>query len=181
MSSIIKDSAKLIASEYNNGQFKPLLEDDLLGRVYYHCLLNNYDSLAENIFLKANILHNIKHLNRQNKYDLVIGKNEGNKFVIPEIIVEFKVFMKAFSPSQLSKRRDGVIKDIEKLNLVHKHFDNVKLFIFCFDEISWLTGYNLNDSKNRLESFISFRNSSNENLKIIGLRCINKKAEYFEY
>ena len=172
----LKQAFSYVKIEYKENSFNPILEDDVIARIYYH-LLNNNEELKAKIFIKTRVLLNIPHLNTRNKYDLVIGKriSELNKvYVEPELVSEFKIFPIGFSPQQRSKRRYHPNQDITKLSEIEIHYRKIDLSFCFFDAIGWLNGFNQGDSLTRLEKLINFRNSINSSIRIIGILAKDK-------
>jgi hypothetical protein len=129
--------------------FQPILEDDFLGRIYYHFLVKNTNARYK-IYLKTRILSDPKR-----KYDLVIGNKTPEEptkkdrvYVKPELIAEFKIYPHGFTSAQLSKRRKGALEDIEKLGNLEIIGEKV---ICLFDQRGWLRGRNKNSYSLRIE------------------------------
>lgn len=169
----LKQAFNCIRIEYKENSFNPILEDDVIARIYYH-LLNNNKELKAKIFIKTRI----RFLDPHNKFDLVIGKriSELNKvYVEPKLVSEFKIFPIGFNSNQLSRRRHQPKEDITKLSEIGKHYKKIDLSFCFFDAIRWLNGRNLGDSLTRFRKLIDFRNSTNSAIRIIGILAEDKK------
>lgn len=163
----LKRAFELIEAEYKENSFSPIVEDDIVARIYYH-LLNNNIALKNKIFMKTRICGFDPH----RKYDLVIGKRVSQLdkvSVEPKLVSEFKIFVIGFDRNQLSKRRHQSIEDIKKLSEIGKHYKKSDLIFCFFDAIGWLNGCNRADSEARLRKLIKFRNKVNSSIRIIGI------------
>lgn len=177
MYSKLKNALKSLNQEYKTGLFDPILEDDVVTRIY-HRILSNNGSLRTKVFVKTRILLNIPELRPNNKYDLVIGKRKSDRnkvWVEPKLVSEFKVFPVGFGPQQLSRRRNHAIEDIKKLDEISRYCKKqVKLVLCLFDSIGWLKGFNRGDNITRLQKLVNFRNRTNRSIKIIGVLATDK-------
>jgi|GEM_PF-2705494 len=175
-----------IKDDYKSNRFIPILEDDFVSRFYYYWLKDEFDIYTNKIFVKTRILHNIPELKKRNKYDIVIGNRNIDRtrvYVIPEAVLEFKIFPQGFTASQLSKRRDEVIDDIKKLHAVNMHYKkDVQLFICIFDAFGWLQRYNFNENVTRLEKFCIVKEVLDPKINIVGVSAKDKQnALVFNY
>lgn len=165
-----------IRKELEASKFKLILEADFVSRVYYHLLLKNYERLNNKIYIDTRLREDVFSNNHANKhFDLVIGQygiSHSKVYVEdPKLIAEFKVFPEGFSSQQLSKRRDQVKDDIDKLDELYQIYgDKCKLCICLLDDRKWLNGYNRGETTSRIEGFIRHRDNRNKNIFILVIR-----------
>ena len=165
-----------IKEELETSKFKLILESDFLSRTYYHLLLKYYAELSSSLFVDTRLKENVLAKTKANKhFDLVVGEygtQDSKTFVqSPKLIAEFKVFPVGFSAQQLSKRRNHVKKDIDKLHKQYKIYKEACTYCICLlDDRGWLTGKNSEENMNRLNGFIKYRNKVNKKINILTVR-----------
>lgn len=151
--------------EFLNSGFEILLESDLVA-LLFHCYLLTEKELLNKIHIETRIL-NIE----RKRIDFAIGKvsNENKRpSVIPELVIECKIFSNGFTNSQLRKRFKYLKEDVEKVGLLKL---DVPKFILIFDYHEYL-------NYPRKTEIIELRNSTDEKIKIV--RILKENNQYIK-
>ncbi len=166
---MIKKVLYIINEELKMNKINILYEDDLLARIYNKIINEYYNKIYDRIYIKSKIVNDN---NDKNKYDLVIGNivkdNKGKKCIEPNMISEIKIYSESFSEQQLSKRRNGINDDINKLIELKKIHKKCEYIVIYYDGKNWLERRNKNKGKTNIK--IILENKTNDEIKLIGIR-----------
>jgi len=152
LENINEKSIERLIKNLNLG-FKIILEADLVALLFHCTLIEN-----KSLFNKIHIETRVKNIEKQ-KIDFVIGNisfQEKRPSIIPELIIEAKVFADGFTNGQLRKRFKEVKKDILKISEMKL---NIPKFILIYDHHNYL--------ENKIFELTEYRNSLDNKLKII--------------
>ncbi len=139
--------------KYLNSGFKIIMEADLVALLFHCALIEN-----KSLFNKVHIETRVENIEKQ-RIDFVIGNisyKEKRPSVIPELIIEAKVFADGFTNGQLSRRLKEVKKDILKISEMKL---NIPKFILIYDYHNYL--------ESKIIELTEYRNSLDNELKII--------------
>ena len=166
LENFIKEVLEALSQDYNNGRFKPILEADVIGHLYYLWALKIKD--VSKIHLNTRICGCSNE-----KFDFVVGDVRacGKKLCIePMLIIEVKPFLRGFTNKQHKNRRKSVKKrDIPKLAKLKNVANN--RYILLFDEHGYL-------NKDKLKEIMEARNKHDSKIKIIHMRKREVSLKY---
>ncbi len=157
MESVVKNLTNFL-----NSGFEIIMESDLVS-LLFHCYLTEYPKKINNIHSDTRVFNSDgSHI------DLVVGAitfKSKRPSIIPELLVECKIFGNGFTSSQLSKRFAYLKDDLIKLNQIeHK----VPKYIIVYDYCNYL-----NDLREK--ELVQIRNNLNKNISIF---IIYKQKKY---
>lgn len=149
--------------------FEIVMESDLVS-LLFHCLVVNNPEFINKIHSDTRVFNSDGlHI------DLVIGNitlKSKRPSVIPELLIECKIFGNDLTSSQLSKRYSYLKEDIYKINQI-KH--NVPKYIIAYDYCGFLNEFRTNeltklrnDLDKEISIFVIYMNKQNKfNLKTL--------------
>ncbi|AOW09904.1 hypothetical protein [Flavobacterium gilvum] len=147
---------------YLNSGFEIIMESDLVS-LLFHCFLTNNSEVINKIHSETRVLNSDGlHI------DLVIGEitlESKRPSVIPELLIECKIFGNGFTNSQLSKRFTYLKEDISKLNEIRHE---VPKYLIVYDYCDYL-----NDL--RRTELLQLKNNINKDISIF---LIYKKDKF---
>lgn len=149
------------ATDYNKGLFEPLLESDVAGYLYHLwiLLLGN----AREVHLDTRIERSV---NKNEKFDLVLGTVKNNLRVDPRLILEIKCFPLGFKSSQNRVHYKHVLDDdVPKLAKIPKPIS--LRFVVLFDEANYLKKSLSENGSSKLSNIIRLRDLKDEKIKVI--------------
>ncbi len=115
------------------------MESDLVS-LLFHCFINNNPEIINKIHSDTRVFNSDGfHI------DLAIGNitlESKRPSIIPEILIECKIFGNGFTSSQLSKRYSYLKEDIHKINLIEH---NVPKYIITYDYCGFLNEFRTNE------------------------------------
>lgn len=133
------DIAEEMGNLCNEGTYEPILEADVSGYIY-HALIQRKLPLRR-LHLDTRIFFAD---NDNQRFDLAIGdldnRPDGQKkrAIIPELVLEAKVFPEDFSDQQHSQHyREILRRDVPKLQTITQ--TSIARILFLFDEANYLT------------------------------------------
>ena len=124
----IKSTIEVLV-EYLNSGFEIIMESDLVSLLFHSSIINNPEIInkihSDTRVFNSDGLH----------IDLVVGKitlESKRPSVIPELLIECKIFGNGFTNSQLSKRFTYLKEDIYKINdIKHKVPKIIIIYDYC--------------------------------------------------
>lgn len=143
--------------------FEIVMESDLVS-LLFHCLVVNNPEFINKIHSDTRVFNSDGlHI------DLVIGNitlKSKRPSVIPELLIECKIFGNVLTSSQLSKRYSYLKEDIYKINQI-KH--NVPKYIIAYDYCGFLNEFRTNeltklrnDLDKEISIFVIYMNKQNK-------------------
>ncbi|MCL5985736.1 MAG: hypothetical protein M1371_04130 [Actinobacteria bacterium] len=172
----IKKIVEQICLDSESGLFVPILEMDVNGYLYHLFIANKLCEL--------NKIHPCTRIigsnNTSEKYDLVVGnvelREDGRPAVLPEIIIEIKIFPKGFTNRQLQIRFEHIFNDdLRKLGAIESKIP-IKVQ-FVYDAVGYLDG--LYKNENRENYLAKIRDEISKDIYLLFARNKNGKWQVY--
>ncbi len=174
MDEYLRSVLESLCKDYNNRNFQPILESDVVAYMY-HLWISQFGGVNR-LHLDTRICHKL-----DNRFDFVLGNVDYNAdkpcVIKPELVVEVKFFPYGFTDQQHRVHYFHVIDDdLPKLKTLKNSLDS--RYEFLFDEVNYLKGSDKIVHSLRIERLIKRRDDLDSRIIIILCEKIMKELRY---
>jgi hypothetical protein len=172
---LIKQMLETLTKDYGDGSFKPILEADVVGYLFYLWVSKTFN--ASRVHLDTRICGIT-----DKRFDFVVGDvyyptADKPCTTNPELIIEVKSFPIGFTDQQHRVHYYHVLEDdIPKVAKARVPLKG--RYVLLFDEADYLKGFDKVKNTTRLSRIIETRNELDSNVKIIHLKRTAKLLKW---